>query len=728
MKRYLLLLIAWTSSLFALVEAYPLADAAWWVGEGDVEVALVIAWNDGHTPEALAWGYRGTAETTVIAMLDGVVKADPRLFSLTRRQGSCTVDGIGFDLNGENTVALVVGSDISYPKYQTSGLFTSTPNNYNRWSCIDGEDHWNSPSAGEAGVWRCLEQQPGGTTREVDVNTTRLLSGATYIFCYERPDGSRPDYSGAVAVEPYVLEPVDYTQGTFLINEDWYGWDNGTVNFLTPDGRMVYRAFRRENPGETLGVTTQYGTIYGGRLFFVSKQPGNTGSGVTGGRLVVADATTLKKIASFDEVGGDGRAFLGVDEKTAYIGTTTGISLFDLESLSVGEKIAGTADGGSLYAGQIGSMVRAGRYVFAAKQSVGVLVIDATTHTLHATVDLPTVATLTLGRDGHVWAADATSLVRIDIASLETWTRPLPDDCRVSSSWGAWNAGSLCAGYHAEVLYFAREKSGQIARYHIDTNELDPSFFTLPDQDKEYVQQFYGAGLRVEPQSDCLLVTATQSGYLSHYMKNWIHRVDGQSGALLGTVELEPYYWFPAMPLFPDLAGPEITLPDEWTLGREPVEISLLSAVTDADNLSAAIVSTVEVDDPAIATARIDGYNLVVKGVKPGDTRLTLSVNSNGRLATKSVALHATAATSAVSAKQTIITAGPNPVRDRLTLRAPSGSRFRMVDLRGVECCRGVAVGDETSIDLSALSPGVYLLTVWHDDETRQIQLIKSYY
>ena len=279
-----------------------------------------------------------------------VVKADPRLFSLTRRQGGYTVDGLGFDLNGENTVALVVGGNTTYPKYQTSGLFTSTPGNYNRWTCTDEEDHWNSPSEAEPGVWRCLEQQPDGTTVEADVNATRLQAGATYLFLYEKADGSRPDYTGAVAVEPYEQAPVDYTQGLFLVNEDWYGWDNGTVNFLTSDGRWVYRAFRRENPGETLGVTTQYGAIYGGRFFFVSKQASSTADASTGGRLVVADALTLKKVAAFDEIGGDGRAFVGVDEHTAYIGTSSGITRFDLESMSLGEEIAGTGGEGGLYA------------------------------------------------------------------------------------------------------------------------------------------------------------------------------------------------------------------------------------------------------------------------------------------------------------------------------------------------------------------------------------------
>lgn len=725
MKRYVLLLTAWASSLFALVGAYPLADIASWTGEGDTEVALVIAWNDGRSPEALAWGYRGTVETTVIAMLNEVVKADPRLFSLTRRQGGYTVDGLGFDLNGENTVALVVGGNTTYPKYQTSGLFTSTPGNYNRWTCTDEEDHWNSPSEAEPGVWRCLEQQPDGTTVEADVNATRLQAGATYLFLYEKADGSRPDYTGAVAVEPYEQAPVDYTQGLFLVNEDWYGWDNGTVNFLTSDGRWVYRAFRRENPGETLGVTTQYGAIYGGRFFFVSKQANNTAGTSTGGRLVVADALTLKRVAAFDEIGGDGRSFVGVDEHTAYIGTSSGITRFDLESMSLGEEIAGTASEGGLYAGQIGAMVRAGSYVFAAKQSVGVLVIDATTHTLHATIDLPTISTLTLGRDGGVWAADATSLVRIDVATLETRSRLLPDDCRVSSTWGAWNAGSLCAAYRNNFLYFANEKGNQIARYHIPTDELDADFFTLPDQDKAYVQQFQGAGLRVDPRNDRLIVTATQSGYLSHYMNNWVHVVDGLSGELLGTIELEPYYWFPALPVFPDNEAPVIALPDRLSIGREPVKISLLEAVTDADNLSASIVSAVEVEDSSVATARISGYDLTVSGVSIGDTRLTLTVNSNGKKATRTVDVQVTEASGIDEAMCTAVEAWPNPVHDRLTIVAVDGSVFGLVDLRGIPVCRGVVSGGKAAVDLSSIAPGIYVLTVQNGGSVKNMRIVK---
>lgn len=65
---------------------------------------------------------------------------------------------------------------------------------------------------------------------------------------------------------------VDYSDGVFIVNEDWYGHQNSTVNFLTNQGEWIYRAFQKENPGRELGCTTQFGTIYGNRFYFVSKQ------------------------------------------------------------------------------------------------------------------------------------------------------------------------------------------------------------------------------------------------------------------------------------------------------------------------------------------------------------------------------------------------------------------------------------------------------------------------
>lgn len=80
---------------------------------------------------------------------------------------------------------------------------------------------------------------------------------------------------------------VDYTKGTFIVNEDWYGHQNSSVNFLSEDGTWTYNAFQKENPGHELGCTSQFGTIYGDLLYIVSKQSKDGAASVEGSRLAV---------------------------------------------------------------------------------------------------------------------------------------------------------------------------------------------------------------------------------------------------------------------------------------------------------------------------------------------------------------------------------------------------------------------------------------------------------
>ncbi len=68
------------------------------------------------------------------------------------------------------------------------------------------------------------------------------------------------------------VEDIDYLKGVFIVNEDWFGHDLSSVNFLRDNGEVVYRAYRHQNPSKKLGNTTQFGTIYGNKVYFVSKQ------------------------------------------------------------------------------------------------------------------------------------------------------------------------------------------------------------------------------------------------------------------------------------------------------------------------------------------------------------------------------------------------------------------------------------------------------------------------
>ena len=84
-----------------------------------------------------------------------------------------------------------------------------------------------------------------------------------------------------------------WQDGTFWLNEDWFGHTNGSINYIEKDGSVRYRAYESQNPYESFGCTSQYAMIFGGKLYVMSKQEtdgGDTRRG--GGRLVVADAKT----------------------------------------------------------------------------------------------------------------------------------------------------------------------------------------------------------------------------------------------------------------------------------------------------------------------------------------------------------------------------------------------------------------------------------------------------
>ena len=79
---------------------------------------------------------------------------------------------------------------------------------------------------------------------------------------------------------------TDYSTGVFIINEDWYGHQNSTVNYLEPDDPdgdyWHYRVIQTENPGRELGCTNQFGQLWRGRLYLIAKQEKDPGADITG--------------------------------------------------------------------------------------------------------------------------------------------------------------------------------------------------------------------------------------------------------------------------------------------------------------------------------------------------------------------------------------------------------------------------------------------------------------
>lgn len=328
---------------------------------------------------------------------------------------------------------------------------------------------------------------------------------------------------------------VDYTKGVFFVNEDWFGHNNSTVNFLTDEGSWIYRVFRKENPGHELGCTTQYGTIYGGKFYLVSKQQQDGGSTVVGSRLAVCDATTMKVLKEFQYIGqdangksiADGRSFLGVDEHKGYIGTSNGVFAYNIDNMTIGSQILGTTNNtGSLYSAQVGTMVRAANKVFAVHQKEGLIIIDPAKDEVTATIQAPKemvsgretqrgFGSIVQSKDGNLWlsmTADQSGsgaacqyMLKLDPWTQDTTRINLPEGMDIPNSWYAWTADGFFASTVQNKLYWKNNggwfHSKRIICYDIDKGEAT-EFFDTQTIDKKYDWAIYGAAVRIHPVSD----------------------------------------------------------------------------------------------------------------------------------------------------------------------------------------------------------------------------------
>ncbi|WP_333662956.1 DUF5074 domain-containing protein [Chishuiella changwenlii] len=500
------------------------------------------------------------------------------------------------------------------------------------------------------------------------------------------------------ALQYSFAQTKEFNNGVFIVNEDWFGRSNGSVNFINSDNTVDYNAYKTINPGEEFGMTTQSGTIYGDKFYFVSKQ---------GNRLVVADAKTLTKEASFTTIGADGRSFLGVDSKTGYIGTSEGIYLFDIKNLQVGALIEGTYK-----AGQIGNMVRTQNYVFAVSQSGGMLIIDPKSHQIKQTI-LGSFNSVVQSKDGNVWAALSNKLIKINPATLETLEISIPTKT-VPSSWGAWNAGSFCASVKENAIYFfpgsGWSVSPTMVKYDIDNNQFNENFLTIPGQEEQYKQTVYGAGVRVDPVSDELVITTTESGYGAHYEKNWVHRYDNQ-GNLVKTIQLNDYYWFQALPVFPDTSAPQVNgLEATYHINSE-TKIDLKDKVFDEDNLSSAILKelTIIENEEVIDISINAEEELVIKPLKNGTATINLSFNSNGKVVEQPITI-STAVLGLIDANKSGTNIYPNPVTNTLFIETDKVDKAEIYNLAGLKVAEKILQKGKNNIDVNNLSKGVYII------------------
>lgn len=557
--------------------------------------------------------------------------------------------------NGQNATAPVIGmaeSEGAYYWTVTIDGKTQFMENNGKKVPVTG----NTPKMGvdENGYWTVDTGNGPEQVKDEDGNPIPARTGATgsfisYVVYTDKSikfifsDGTTitlPKDLGPKADDK--AQPKVEAKGFYIVNEGWFGHDKGSVNYFEKSGSSYtphYRVFRAANLGQELGATTCYGAIWGDHFYLISKQ---------GNRLVIADAKNLKSKKVITDLGGDGRSFVGIDEKKAYIGYNGGIKTFNIESLTLGDAIAGVN-------GQIGNMCYAYGKVFAVSNE-NLYIIDAKTDKVEKTVtgSDDTYKSVVTAKDGSVWVAAADKFIVYNPNDLEnTKEIAYPGNAAVSSSWGSWNPGGLCASTQTNTLYWTTGTSSwslnAVCKYDIDASNANSSFYTLPNDEAGQKRVLYGAGLRVDPLSDNLVLQSCRDGWGDSFAYNWLFLLSNTGTLNTSFVvadDKEPtagngYYWFPSMPVFEDANKPQILLNQVMMGTNKKVEIDLSTKVVDYDNIFATMATQVELlNKQDQAKVSIAGNKLVIESqTQEGNFKLNLTVVSNGVKVEKEIEL-----------------------------------------------------------------------------------------
>lgn len=606
-----------------------------WTGSGDCRAALAIKWADGQNDgKTLVWGYRWNSGETKTGedLIRAVTKADPALYLMADPKNAYgfTIGGIGYDADDDRFVSVTTMEAELYPR---NGIVALTSDNYETSAATDwGDgDAWNS--GWMSGFWSYyIADNANNALQSAMTGATgrQLTDGCVdaYVFSYFDTEHDANTYDGNIE---YLPATTDYTKGTFVLNEGWFGTENASVNFLAEDGTWKYRNT------DNIGATGCFATSWGNHYYIMAKQPKDKGAEVSGGRLTICDANSMHVLKQIEEIGGgDGRSFCGIDEHKAYVSTSNGIYDFDIDNMEIGDAVLSTE-------GECGNMVRLGDYVYAMEYGKNIHVIRCSDNSIVKTIPA-TAYSIVMSKDGSLWVSTSEGIARINTKSLETEPVSLSEGIMApATSAGMWNPDGLCASVQRNVILWTSSENWSVNRvfsYDIDKNEAKLLIDYTSDPDSRAI---YGASMRVDPKSDCIY-TSLVKGWT--YNDNIVRKYDAD-GTQIAEYSMQENYWFPEMFVFADSEDPIVSDINDITVEENnSATVDLTDVVTDADNLQAAIIKSIEsVDNEDIASASIEDGKLVVMGLKEGTTNISLKFCSNGITTTKDVAVNVTVAT-----------------------------------------------------------------------------------
>ncbi|MEG2339123.1 MAG: DUF5074 domain-containing protein [Odoribacter sp.] len=347
---------------------------------------------------------------------------------------------------------------------------------------------------------------------------------------------------GEVVLENRIIvSGADYTKGCLVINEGWYGHEPGSVSYYNfADNTMEQWAFKTQNFGTTLGLTTESATLWKGQLYICSKQEN---------QLTIVDPNTLyvKKSGAILP----GRMiyeFIGLNEQYGIVTANGDIFRVDLNTLKAEVITTGNTWSGCgsavVYQGKLLLNVKGQKlYVMEMDKLLG----DLTQYTWKnqfpfTTLDVQTNGGCRFveGKDGNVYTVESNGkenrLVRIkpDL----TLEKVLMRSDYSPADFGSYREAAFCGT--GDVFFYLA--GGKIYRATFAQAEPDQPFIT----DTKEGFSFYGAGIRLNPKTNELIAVYTKTDL---YDQNMIVRFDGTTGKKISELTYNGYY-FPATVIF----------------------------------------------------------------------------------------------------------------------------------------------------------------------------------
>lgn len=337
--------------------------------------------------------------------------------------------------------------------------------------------------------------------------------------------------------------------GALVVNEDWFGHQNSSVNYLSPEGKWTF------NIVSNVGCTACYGAIFNDKFYIISKQPKDNGASETGGMITICDAQTLaveKQIENIDasKVNFQGRSFVGVSAHKAYVSTSDGIYVLDLDQQAITKQVL--AQNGQGFKGECGNMILKDGKVYAVTANDGIAVINTETDQAEASI-AGSYKSVVQSKDGQLWANTSSTLCKLNTETLQAEVVSLASGIHTPYVDYAWTAGTLCASAQSNTLYWGYTSGwtgpDHIYKYDIDKADCREIIDLSTAAAGWYI---YGCSFRVDPRTDELYMSLFKTWGSTDYT---VHKYDANGNFLAEyPMNEKPHYWFPGMFVFPEHA------------------------------------------------------------------------------------------------------------------------------------------------------------------------------